>query len=239
MRIIFKPLPGLTIATFLGLALTITLGVWQVQRLQWKEDLIATANANIRKSPIVLDDALKNSQASQYRKVRVRGHVLHDKEVAAFATGEGGKPLYHVITPFVTEDGRTLLVDRGIVPESLRAPAARAAGQIAGEQNLIGVWRTPDPPGAFTPPPDLKKRIWYSRDIAGISRAAGIQPVADAMIEADSATNPGGWPKGGQTRINFPNSHLQYAGTWFLLACVLLAVYVAFHISRGRLGLRR
>jgi surfeit locus 1 family protein len=57
------------------------------------------------------------------------------------------------------------------------------------------------------------------------------------IVEADSTPNPGGWPKGGQTRVNFRNEHLQYAITWFLLAAGLLAVYFAYHVSRGRLTL--
>lgn len=237
--IYFRPLPGLTIATLLGLALTISLGVWQVQRLQWKEGLIATAQSNIAKSPITLDEALNDSEAAQYRNVALRGHFLHDREAYVFASAEGGEALYHVITPFETEDGRTVLIDRGVVPERFRAPSTRLSGQVAGNLAITGVWRTPDPPGTFTPSPDLKKRIWYARDVAGIAQTLALKPVARVLVEAGPEPNPGGWPKGGQTRINFPNSHLQYAGTWFLLACVLLAIYVAFHISRGRLGLRR
>jgi surfeit locus 1 family protein len=236
--IYFRPLPGLTIATLLAFALAVSLGVWQVQRLHWKENLIATAHAHFAAPAVPLDQALKDNDAAQYRHVTLNGHFDHDKEVRVFATGEGGKPVYHVITPFLTPAG-TFFVDRGIVPEGLRDPATRKAGQVTGEQIVTGVWRTPDAPGLFTPPPDLKKRIWYARDVAGIAKAVGVKPARDVLIEAGPAPSPGGWPKGGQTRIDFPNSHLQYAGTWFLLACVLLAVYVAFHISRGRLSFGR
>ena len=102
---------------------------------------------------------------------------------------------------------------------------------------MVGVWRVPDAPGWFTPAPDRAHRIWYSRDVASIARADGVKPAAPALIEADATPNPGGWPKGGQTVVAFRNEHLQYAVTWFLMAAGLLVVYIAYHVSRGRLGL--
>ena len=59
------------------------------------------------------------------------------------------------------------------------------------------------------------------------------------LIEADTTPNPGGWPRGGQTVVTFRNEHLQYAITWFLMAAALLGVYLAYHVSRGRLGFSR
>ena len=55
------------------------------------------------------------------------------------------------------------------------------------------------------------------------------------MIEADATPNPGGWPKGGQTVVSFRNEHLSYAVTWFGLAAGLIGVYLAYHMSKGRL----
>lgn len=62
---------------------------------------------------------------------------------------------------------------------------------------------------------------------------------ADVLIEADATPNLGGWPKGGQTEVNFRNEHLQYAITWFLMAAGLLGVYFAYHVSQGRLSFGR
>jgi surfeit locus 1 family protein len=58
------------------------------------------------------------------------------------------------------------------------------------------------------------------------------------FLEADATPNPGGWPKGGVTIVDLPNDHLQYAITWFGLALALFVVYLAYHHSKGRLGLR-
>jgi surfeit locus 1 family protein len=215
----------------------IALGVWQVERLQWKLALIAQVNRNLHANPIPIDQALtKDADAAQYRRVRLNGRFENSKESYIFTTAGEGAAAYHVLTPFVLDDGRTLLIDRGVVPERLRGPNTRPAGQLDGIQHVVGVWRAPDSPGLFTPAPNLAKRIWYARDVQGISRANQIRLAAQVIIEADAAPNPGGWPKGGQTVVTFRNEHLQYAITWFGLAAVVLGGWLAFHISQGRVG---
>jgi surfeit locus 1 family protein len=234
-RFSFRPLPGLTVACVLLFGLLIALGVWQLQRLQWKLALIASVERNLTAPPLTLAQALSmGTDGAQYHRVALDGRFENDKESYVFATDASGAPAYHVIVPFVTTRG-TLLVDRGIVPPWLRARAARRAGEIGGNARIVGVWRVPDPPGLFTPAPDLANRTWYARDLAGIARADRATLAAPAVVEADSTANPGGWPKGGQTQVQFRNEHLQYAITWFALAAGLVAIYFAYHRSRGRL----
>lgn len=230
----FKPLPGLTIAAVIMVAVLIGLGVWQVQRLAWKEALIATVTGNMLAKPVSLDEALRMSPDEvQYRKVALSGHFDNAKEAYVFTTGAGGDPVYHVLAPFLTDDGRVLMVDRGEIPREKLPPQSRAA--VEGEIRIVGVWRVPDAPGIFTPKPDASQHVWYSRDLAGIAAADGVRLAAPVVIEADASPNPGGWPKGGQTVVDFPNNHLSYAITWFGLAAGLLGVYLAYHISKGRL----
>ena len=231
----FRPLWKFT-ALMLPLSLAcIALGVWQLERLQWKLALIAQVERNLKAPPISTDKAFAlGAHAAQYRRVTLSGEFDHAKEVYVFTTGEGGAPVYHVITPFTLNDGRVLLVDRGYVPERLRDHSTRPAGEVSGEQHMTGVWRIPDSPGLFTPAPNLAKRIWYARDIQGIARADHVRVAAPLLVEADAAPNPGGWPKGGQTVVAFHNDHLQYAITWFGLAAVILGGWLAYHVSRGR-----
>jgi surfeit locus 1 family protein len=75
--------------------------------------------------------------------------------------------------------------------------------------------------------PDLN--YWFWVDIPAMSAAAGLDHVAPYYIDADATPNPGGWPKGGVTRLTLPNNHLQYAITWFSLAVALIVIYVLFH----------
>ncbi len=218
-------------------ALLLGLGVWQLQRLQWKLGLIAEVTRNMAAPPVSLDSALALGPKAEYRRVALAGCFDNAKEAYAYGIGPDGAPVYHVIAPFTAGDGRVLLVDRGIVPEDRRAAARHAL--IAGETRVVGVWRTPDAPGAFTPMPNRRQRVWYSHDVAGIAAADSIRLAAPVLIEADAAPNPGGWPKGGQTQVTFRNEHLQYAITWFLMAAGLLGVYLAYHVSKGRLALKR
>jgi surfeit locus 1 family protein len=230
----FRPLPVFTGVSTLMLAVLISLGVWQLERLQWKLGLIAQVNRNLAAAPVSLDTILTMGDDAQYHRVALSGHFDNAKEAYVFATGPDGSPVYHVLTPFEAGSGRILIVDRGIVPAALLDPKRRTP--IEGEYSLVGVWRLPDAPGVFTPPPDAARRIWYSRDVNAIASADRVKLAVPVVVEADAAPNPGGWPLGGQTQVVFRNDHLQYAITWFGLAAALLGVYLTFHISKGRLG---
>jgi surfeit locus 1 family protein len=216
-------------------AILISLGVWQIQRLHWKLGLIAEVTNRLALPPVTLDRALAMGEGAEYRRVVLSGRFENEKESFVYETGPDGGPVYHVLTPFETGDGRTLIVDRGIVPGELRDPSTRLFGRVTGAQSIVGVWRTPDGPGPFTPTPDTTHRIFYSVGVAGIAAAVGVKLAAPVVVEADATPNPGAWPKGGQTRVTFRNEHLQYAITWFALAAALLGIYFAYHISRGRL----
>ena len=233
----FRPLLVPTLVLIPGLALLVGLGGWQIQRLQQKEALISAVEAGLNANPVPLKDVLKSGAAgAEWHHVRVSGRFLHDKEQYLFAQGPGGAMGVQVVTPLVEADGDIVLVDRGFVPDALRDPARRLNGQLAGEVSLTGVLRLSQQPGAFTPRPDPKMRLWFVKNVPAIAQAAGVAAVP-VLIEADATPNPGGWPLGGQTRVDFPNDHLQYAITWFGLALALLGVYLVYHHSRGRLTL--
>jgi surfeit locus 1 family protein len=235
----FRPYPGMTIACVILFAFLCWLGVWQLERLQWKLALIATVNGHMTAAPATLDQiAVLPADQAQYRRVTLRGRFEHAKEAYVFTTDASGTPVYHVLTPLLTDGGKTLMVDRGAVPKEKLDPASRAAGNAPGETAVTGVWRVPDAPGLFTPAPDLSKRTWYSRDLAGMAAADHITLSHAVLVEADATPNPGGLPAGGQTVVSFRNEHLSYAVTWFGLAIMLLGVWIAYHISKGRIAFK-
>lgn len=239
MALHFRPYPGFTIATAIMTAILVGLGVWQVQRLNWKLDLIATMTRKMHAAPMAVDGpggALRQAPQNEYARVSLSGHFDNAKEAYVFTTDPVLGAVYHVLTPFETGAGDIYLVDRGMVPIGKRDPSTRAEGQIVGEIHLIGIWRTPDAPGLFTPAPDPAHRIWYARDVKAIAVADHVQVAAPVVIEADATLNPGGWPRGGQTVVDLPNNHLSYAITWFGLAAGLIGVYLAYHMSKGRLS---
>ena len=92
-----------------------------------------------------------------------------------------------------------------------------------GEQTVTGLLRVTEPRGGFLRANDPASNRWRSRDVEAIARAHGLADVAPYFIDADAASDPGAWPRGGLTVIRFPNSHLVYALTWFGMALLSLA----------------
>ena len=237
MGLRFRPYPGLTVAVVILTAILVALGVWQTERLSWKLNLIATMDRKMHAPPIAVDSAsLKAVADDNYTHVTLKGRFDNGKEAYVFTTNPDLGAVYHVLTPFQTDAGHVYLVDRGMVPPAKRDPNTRKEGEIEGETQVVGIWRAPDPPGSFTPKPNLMNRIWYGRDLNGIALADDVRLAAPVVIEADATPVPGGWPKGGQTVVNLPNNHLSYAMTWFGLAAGLVGVYLAYHASKGRLS---
>ena len=147
-------------------------------------------------------------------------------------------PGFWVLAPFRTDDGFTVLVNRGFVPQDRRDPASRAAGQSTGETSVTGLLRMTEPGGGFLRSNDPAGDLWYSRDVAAIAAKRGLGPVAPYFIDADATPNPGGLPVGGLTVIAFPNNHLVYAITWYALAAMLAGamVWMAREEMRSRQG---
>jgi surfeit locus 1 family protein len=232
----FRPQLGFTLICLPLFALLVGLGVWQLERLRWKLNLIAEIERSMQAPAISLDRALKLGVArAQYRRVAVTGRFDNAKENFLYTTGPQGRPVYHVLTPLEIGSGGAVMVDRGTIPIALRDPAARPGSEPKGQVDLTAILRTPDKPGFFTPAPNMRERVWFARDVEAMAMRDRVRLVAPVVLEAVAA--PGEkWPHGGQTRVDLPNDHLQYALTWFLLAGALAAVYLAWHRGRGRLS---
>ncbi|WP_298965690.1 SURF1 family protein [uncultured Methylobacterium sp.] len=223
------------LATLVCLAILVGLGTWQLQRMAWKQGLIAQIVARSRVEPPLVPPSPEawDPPAQEFDRVRVTGRLLNDREtlVHGLAPGEvPGRALqgYYVVTPLQRDDGGIVLVNRGFVPTELRNPRDRAAGQVEGPVTVTGMLRASEPRAMFVPVPNPQTGEWFNRDVAGIAAAKGFARVAPYLIEADATPNPGGWPKGGQLRVDLPNNHLQYAFTWFGLALCLVGVFGAF-----------
>jgi surfeit locus 1 family protein len=215
---------GLLALCLSGTLLFTGLGIWQLQRLAWKRDLISRVDARIHAPPVAvpgLREWATLGREAEYRRVQVRGVFLHDRETLVDALTALG-PGAWVLTPMRTADG-VVLVNRGFVPPERRDAGARAAGQVPGEVTITGLLRLPEPGGRILRPNQPEADRWFSRDVAAITRARGLAQVTPFFIDADATANTGGTPLGGLTVVRFRNAHLAYAATWFALAalCVL------------------
>ena len=213
----------------------IGLGVWQLERLQWKEGLIAEIEARSTGAPITIAEALaiaRQGRDPDYYRVRVEGRFHHDKERYLFAQSLAeGTPGWHVITPLETTGGDMVLVDRGFVPDVLKEASSRASGLVEGVVTVTGIVRSPEIQGSFVPDNEPEANRWFWRDLGAMARSMfpeGTVEMAPFFLDAEKSDVPGGWPEGGQTRLELPNNHLQYAITWFLLALCLLVIYAVY-----------
>lgn len=229
--------------TAAGLAVLVALGLWQMQRLAWKTDLIARVESRIGLQPVPLPAEAAweglDLEALDYTPVTLTGRFRHELESHVFiALTDSAGPLhgpgYWIVTPFALAAGGTVLVNRGFVPEPFRDAATRGAGQVEGEVTLDGILRRPERRGPFTPADQPADNLWFTRDPAAIGSARGIEVAPFYVDAAASATPAGGLPQAGETRVRFRNEHLQYALTWFSLAGVLVLVYVLW--ARRRLS---
>lgn len=217
------------IAATLGVALLVGLGMWQLQRLQWKEALIAERDSRLAAAPVALDQALKEFDANhsvEFLKVEAAGNFQHDAELFLLTT-EGGVPGFEVVTPLLSKDGIIVLVDRGFIPEPLKDPAKRPESHPQGEVKVMGMLRRHvGSRGPFTPDNDAESNIWYWWDIPAMLAFAHVAPdarVAPFVLHVLPGEGKG-LPRPVSAAEGLINNHLQYAITWFALAALLIVM---------------
>jgi len=227
------------ILVLIALAILISLGTWQVERLHWKEGLLADIAEQQVAAPVPLADIEAMAAASgdiEYRKVTATGRYVNNKERHFFATWRG-QTGYYIYTPLELADGRALFVNRGFVPFENKEPEMRMQGQLTDQQTVTGLARQklPGKPSWVVPDNDVAKNIFYWKDLDVMAESVGLDKarVIPFFVDADSTPNPAGLPIGGVTQVDLPNDHLQYAFTWYGLAAVLIIVVAISWFRKG------
>lgn len=216
------------------------LGCWQIQRRDWKLDLIEKLDERTKSDPTELPADLNELEHMEYRPVKVCGVFDHDnelfisprQELGMQESGDRGGLMSSadgigalVITPFLLTEGLhegiRILINRGWVPTKKMNPETRAQGQVKGEVKLVGVARHSEG-SSMLGDNDKSSNVWQSRDINGIAEKLKTLPV---LLDADVASSVKGGPIGGQTRVNLRNEHLSYIVTWYSLAFLTLAMF--------------
>ena len=205
----------------------LVLGFWQLQRMQWKTDLIEIRKENYANEVVTLSSALSSIETHSWKKVFVNGRYDHNKEIFLWSIREG-MPGWQVLTPLIPKE-RTdlrLLIDRGWIPKELKDSSLRAEGQINDQVTVSGYIRNDlDYQGPFTPVNDIHDNTWYFVDYPEIESLYNIELVRSVLI-ADSTPNPGGWPLGDSELPKLNNNHLNYAITWFCLALAAIFIWI-------------
>nr|WP_211112291.1 SURF1 family protein [Azospirillum soli] len=230
---------GFGIVATVVFAVLVALGSWQVERRAWKLALIERVETRVHAPPVPAPGRAEwptiTAADHEYRRVSVTGVFLNDRETLVAASTVLG-PGSWVLTPLRRDDGTVILVNRGFVPPGRRDPATRTDGQVEGNVTVTGLLRISEPGGAMLRANDPAADRWFSRDVAAIAAARGLEEVAPYFIDADAGVGGPAFPVGGLTVIAFPNNHLVYAITWYGLAAMVAggAAYLIRHEWRER-----
>jgi surfeit locus 1 family protein len=230
----------LIVLSLAALAILVSLGNWQVRRLAWKEDLLATIDTRVHADPVPLAEALEKTAAGEdieYLPVKVTGRFIPGTEQHLLSTWKGASG-WNIYQPLRMDDGAILFLNRGFVPYDRKEPETRPDSLAEGEQALIGLARLPlfENPGFLVPDNDPARNQYYWKDLAAMTEAAGLEgeTVLPLFVDAGPYADPLKLPIGGVTNIDLPNSHLQYAVTWYGLALALVGVVGVFLWRRLR-----
>lgn len=243
-----KPRGGIFEATVFAVvcaAILVGLGVWQLDRKVWKENLIASLTERLAKAPEDLPPrdawARLTPEADEFRRVAFPAEFLEGEEALVYSAGSALRadvkgPGYWVFAPARLPGGSIVVVNRGFVPLDRKDPATRPQGVPHGTVDLVGVLRWPETRGTFTPADDPKSNVWYLRDPKAMAAAKNWATAAPFYIDQEAPVPPGGLPLPGKLAVHLPDNHLQYAVTWFGLALGLGGVYGVWLVGRLRRG---
>ncbi|KAL3990171.1 SURF1 family protein [Acanthocheilonema viteae] len=217
--------------------LAFTLGTWQLQRLQWKTNLLKKIEDRMKQEVVPFpEDNLSLLDDLEYAKVRVTGEFLHDREFYVQPrqrfdkdtsisknrppVNSFGSPGAQVITPFkLHQSGNIILVNRGWVPPQKITPESRIRGQVQGQVTFDAVVRHTEKRPSFIRKNEPDKDLWFYTNIEEMAKKRGTLPV---LVDACYESSIEGGPIGGQTRVTHRNDHMMYACFWFSVGAATL-----------------
>ena len=230
-----------TLMTLAGLVILIGLGVWQLDRKVWKENLITRLNTRLGRAPEDLPPRASWAQLredkEEFRRVVFPAEFLDGEEALVYTAGSPLRPDvkgpgYWVFAPARLAGGSIILVNRGFVPADRKDPGTRTEGAPHGIVDIVGVLRWPETRNSFTPADDPKNNVWFLRDSNSIAKFKTWLTAAPFYIDQEGPVPPGALPKPGKLEVRLPDNHLQYAITWFGLALALAGVFIVWLARR-------
>ena len=227
---LFKPRLIPSIASFVCFCILLGLGGWQIKRIFWKTELIETRIKRYESEAKALD-SIKNPSNHEFEKVFISGELLNEVEFFMPALSKRGNNGFHILTPLRTSKNKIFIYDSGWVPTFKKEKETRKENMVEGKNLFEAVIRTPGRKGKFQPENDIEGNYWFFVEPSEMEKYSNLQLEQTFYLEAIKS-GPNGFPIGGQTRIYIRNNHLQYAITWFLIACGLVGVYLAGSIKR-------
>lgn len=236
----FRPFLWLTLCAVPALIILLMLGSWQVQRLFWKTEIITEYKERAMSAPQALPSGTVSLDEYRFQRIELTGKFHHDKELFLVGRTYEGNAGFHVVSPFRTSDNKLLFVNRGWVSEAYRAPEQRPFSVQDEVVTIQAIMRAPQRKGYFVPENEPQRGFWFTLKPEEMAEFHQLDNIitsfyADQIRQGEVIT----LPIAADLKIDVPNTHLNYALTWYGIALSLMGVYIAFHVNAGRLGFRR
>lgn len=223
---IFRPKFWPTAITVALVCVLLSLGYWQLQRLAWKTALIADIEARMTAEPVPLPLRVDNPDEWRYRRVVMTGRFTGLPLFLLKPRTEKGVDGFHMVEPFRSDTGVTVLVNRGWISKETFPWATRPVRRVRVE----GIVQVPER-NRFTPENNPAKDDWYWADVPEMLKKVGDRRMLPLLV-AVPPKNDGTYPLGVNITANLRNNHRQYALFWFALAGALVIVYVISQFRR-------
>jgi surfeit locus 1 family protein len=225
-----RPRPVAWFFFLLAFGTCAALGTWQVNRLHWKEGLIAAiANANTQAPLTTLPATEAELTALQFHKVTLKGAWRGDVEFHLAPRYWRDQFGYALVTPFTLNDGRIVLVNRGWIPAKKKALDHRPETAVRGKATISGLMRVGAERNAMSPANQPDKNIWFGRDVAEMAAHAKLANTVPAMVDLVGTQDAKHLPVPSDGTIRLRNDHLSYIITWYGIALGVLVIFVVYH----------
>ena len=229
---------ALTVAFLIALLVLVALGVWQLQRLAWKRDLLERIeNAQVQPA-VALPDALKAHRDGldvEYARVVANCPGLDRAPYLKLFAVRDRVIGFRAVSACAVDDAvyGSVLVDRGFVADRDASRMPRPGGETPPHRPVVGILRLPEAPTFVTPKDRPAENAWFRRNVAAMAKALDAPAPAPLFLMLESPPPEGFGPTPAPLPVSVSNRHLGYALTWFGLAAALTAVYAAM-LLRGR-----
>jgi surfeit locus 1 family protein len=225
---------GLTVAAVIAFAILIGLGVWQLERLKWKEGVLAHMAALQTAPARPLAEVLAAGGDHNFTRVSFDCPDILSRPRARAYGVQDGQIVYRLMVacPAPADAAHSIMVDIGYEDCAWEKPVPMGASGP-----FVGILRKPDPRSFVTQPSKPAERLWYWRDLVGMAQALGAPAPNPLFVALEGNGQPqaaGCHLTRAPLPVNIPNNHLNYALTWFGLAGALAGVYGAAVFKRMR-----
>ncbi|MCI5049392.1 MAG: SURF1 family protein [Rickettsiales bacterium] len=219
-----KPIPLLISLT--GFVLMMVLGAWQVQRLMWKEALIAEIEHAVAQTPLSKIPPADQIEEKRFYSVKLTGNYMAEHQLHIAARYFLSQLGYHILVPFKVTGDDPVLVNVGWIPAKQKDSFTLELPK--GKTTITAQIRTSNERNPFTPENQPEKNIWFGRDAVDMGTYIDLdaQPFTlDLLGEQDFNQLP--VPSKGI--VNLRNDHLGYAITWFSVGFGILVIFILYH----------